>query len=245
MTDQHARHIELPGTYNLRDTGGYATADGRVTRWNTLLRSDSLHALSPAGRRVLLDRGIQTIIDLRRPAEVQRDPNVFAGLDEARYHNIPVFDDSTAARVDHQAQDLDELYRNYVDDCQGAFRDVLKVIAHAESGPVLVHCMVGKDRTGVSVALALGAAGVPDETIIADYAPSAANLRPLLNEWRQELVERGASTARFDEVTQSPPAAMANLLQHLRQRYDGVNGYLRTIGVTAAEIAAIRDKLTT
>ena len=37
--------------------------------------------------------------------------------------------------------------------------------------PVLVHCTVGKDRTGVTVALTLAAAGVDDdEAVVADYA---------------------------------------------------------------------------
>lgn len=34
--------------------------------------------------------------------------------------------------------------------------------------PALVHCTLGMDRTGVLVALVLGALGVPDEVIAAD-----------------------------------------------------------------------------
>jgi protein-tyrosine phosphatase len=244
VTNSFERHITIPGTYNLRDIGGYATVDGRTTRWRTLLRADSLHALTEAGRRALLNLGVQTIIDLRRPAEVHRYPNVFAGLNEARYHNIPLFDDRSAAAIDHQALTLEELYRNYFDYCQAQVRNVLDVLAHAESGPVLIHCMVGKDRTGVSVALALAAAGVAEQTIIDDYAPSADNLKPLFDQWRAELMARGEPTTRFDRVTGSPPAAMEAALVHLHAQYGGPIGYLRKIGLSTADIAAIRDKLT-
>jgi hypothetical protein len=34
----------------------------------------------------------------------------------------------------------------------------------------VVHCTAGKDRTGVITALMLGLLGVPEETIIHDYA---------------------------------------------------------------------------
>ena len=42
----------VPGTLNFRDAGGYPTADGGVTAWRRLLRSDGLHRLDQgAGRR--------------------------------------------------------------------------------------------------------------------------------------------------------------------------------------------------
>ena len=39
------RHLELEGTRNIRDLGGYQTVDGRTTRWKTMLRADNLDAL--------------------------------------------------------------------------------------------------------------------------------------------------------------------------------------------------------
>ena len=38
-----------------------------------------------------------------------------------------------------------------------------------------MHCAVGKDRTGFTVALALAAVGVDDELIVADYAKTYAD----------------------------------------------------------------------
>jgi protein-tyrosine phosphatase len=49
------RRIELEGAFNVRDVGGYPTADGQTTRWRRLLRSDSLHRLTPEAQRRLRD----------------------------------------------------------------------------------------------------------------------------------------------------------------------------------------------
>ena len=40
------KHIPLKGAYNVRDLGGYPTADGGATKWGLLYRSDNLNALT-------------------------------------------------------------------------------------------------------------------------------------------------------------------------------------------------------
>ncbi|MBK8023773.1 MAG: tyrosine-protein phosphatase [Chloroflexi bacterium] len=48
------RHIPLEGADNVRDVGGYATADGRLTKWKACLRSDrSLDALTSEAQQQL------------------------------------------------------------------------------------------------------------------------------------------------------------------------------------------------
>src|SRR3984885_16112342 len=56
-------------------------------------------------------------------------------------------------------------------------RHVLEVIADAAPGPLLFHCVAGKDRTGLIAALLLALADVEPAAIAADYAVSAENLR--------------------------------------------------------------------
>ena len=70
-------HLHIEGAYNVRDLGGYATSDGRRTRWGVFLRADSLHRLPLRSQAALIDYGIRTVIDLRRSREIQSDPNVF------------------------------------------------------------------------------------------------------------------------------------------------------------------------
>ena len=51
-------------------------------------------------------------------------------------------------------------------------RAVDTVAEYIADGPVLVHCVAGKDRTGLVVALIQAALGVPRDSIIAEYALS-------------------------------------------------------------------------
>ncbi len=46
-------------------------------------------------------------------------------------------------------------------------------IASGWGSPLLIHCHIGKDRTGVAVALLLAALGIEREAIIADYEMTA------------------------------------------------------------------------
>src|SRR4051794_38848464 len=91
--DLPVRRIELEGCYNLRDIGGYATGDGRLTRWGNVFRADGLHRLPTASQEKLLGYGIRTIIDLRRPAELKTSPNVLAGSTTLTYLNISLNED--------------------------------------------------------------------------------------------------------------------------------------------------------
>src|SRR5919206_5017078 len=92
------RHLSLTGTYNLRDTGGYRTLDGRTTRWRTFLRSDSLHRVPPMAQTTLLNYGVRTVIDLRRSDELHVAPNVFAGSSIVSYHQISLLMDTPPPR---------------------------------------------------------------------------------------------------------------------------------------------------
>ena len=82
------RHLGLAGTYNLRDTGGYRTLDGRTTRWRTFLRSDSLHRLPHLARTTLLNYGVRPVLDLRRSDKLHAAPTVFVGSSDVVYHHI-------------------------------------------------------------------------------------------------------------------------------------------------------------
>src|ERR1044071_8704155 len=65
------RHLPFDDLCNFRDLGGYAASDGRVTRWRTLYRADSLGRLNgEADLRRFRELGIGTVIDLRYPWEI-------------------------------------------------------------------------------------------------------------------------------------------------------------------------------
>jgi protein-tyrosine phosphatase len=63
---------------------------------------------------------------------------------------------------------LAELYRSLIDDAGDRVVAAARGVLAAQ--PALVHCTVGKDRTGVVVALMLAAVGVEVDAVVADYA---------------------------------------------------------------------------
>ena len=239
--DEGLRHIELDGAFNVRDVGGYTTEDGSVTRWRRLLRADSLHRLTAESQRRLLDYGLGTVIDLRRPTEVAREANVFATSGEVQYHNLPLLLDEHREHEEATTSPL-ELYRFFLDNCREQLREIMTTIAES-TPPVLVHCFVGKDRTGVVIALALGAAGVASETIADDYELSEQPLLPLMAEIRARLVGLGIDVTRFDLLSGAPRAAMIETLAYVEKQYGDAAGYLTAIGLGREHIEALRRLL--
>lgn len=236
------RHIALEGAHNVRDVGGYAAANGAETQWRRLLRSDSLHRLTADDQQRLRAYGVRTIIDLRLPFEVAHDPNVFAGAADIQYRNIPLITERTDAGIESRSTTVSDLYRLMIDECQEPIRDVLAALAEAEA-PVLIHCMVGKDRTGLIAALTLGMAGVRSELIADDYALSAPLTSALLAEIRTMLVSHNIDVARFDRLSPAPREAMLTTLNYIDARYGGVESYMTTIGLTSAQRESLRQLL--
>lgn len=249
------RLLSWDACLNARDVGGYATADGGRVRRRALLRSDSLCRLTPAGQAALVADGVRTIIDLRSPSELDLEPHPFAAPEQAgaaggasagvpRYLSLPLFDEDDMDAWDELAEvdDSATFYGRILDLFQARVGRVVAAVADAPAGGVLVHCFVGKDRTGLVTALLLEVAGVPRETIAADYALSDTYLQPLLAEMLAPL-EDPAERDSFVRTWRTRPETMLATLAHLDARYGGVELYLRGAGVTEAQIEHIRGRL--
>ena len=107
-----------------------------------------------------------------------------------------------------------------------------------------MHCTAGKDRTGVIIALTLGAAGVPHREIIEDFARSAEYLAPIYEELREHTARgRTPGAPNREWILGSRPETMGDTLTYLDGAYGGVQGYLETIGLTDGERAALSSLL--
>jgi protein-tyrosine phosphatase len=239
------RLLEWEGCLNARDLGGYETEDGRETRWGTVVRSDCPAALTEAGRAALAGYGIRAIVDLRLPAELAEDPNPFAepGDHGIAYTNVSFID--PAAAPPDAVSTLAEDYLQMLERYRQGVAEALAAIARAPAdGAVLVHCAAGKDRTGLISALLLGLAGVPADTIAADYAMTAELLRPRERQWLESLdpedrAEREAMLARYAPTAE----VMLQVLEGLGERYGGVEPYLRSTGLSQDDLDRLRERL--
>lgn len=242
-----SRHLPLVGTYNVRDVGGYGTRDGRVTRWRTLLRADSLHRLTPEGQAHLLDAGLRTVVDLRRDEELQAAPNVLAQSDRVNYVWVSLAPNPTTLVDGRRELDPDSLARSYraiVDGRQAELRAVFAALAQPDAFPALVHCTAGKDRTGIAIALLLALAGVDDATIAEDYALTATYLTErYFADAQVRAAAGGYDWDQYRHLLGSPAELMLATLTDLHARFGGVEAYLHRIGVRDEELRALHAAL--
>lgn len=233
---------------NVRDIGGYPTANGRQTRFRALVRADGLHQLTEDSLEALVDYGIHTVIDLRYREEIKRLPNPFARPEahngKITYLNMPPLDvpDEVFETAVQEAGSMEERYFMAFDYGQRQIADISTAIAEAKGGVVLVHCHAGRDRTGRLVALLLALAGVPPETIVKDYAFSDTCLQPLYQKLMKTERDPAARDALARQIAEAPQM-MHNVLDYLDRRYGGAEGYLRTGGIGEESLEKLKRRL--
>ncbi len=238
-----SRELKLEVAHNVRHIGGYRTHGGRTTS-DSIVRSAGLQGLTANGLRTLADAGIKAIVDLRSTVErgqnVTPDPTAFG----IRHVFAAVFeqDQSPVGQSHEEFPGYAVVYQRMLETGREAYRTLFEVVASTQGG-VLFHCAAGKDRTGVAAALMLGLAGVADETIVEDYAVSAALLEPMINAWLPRMAERGISEERGRQLMASPPADMEATLVHIETMYGSPAGYLESIGLSTETISAARARL--
>jgi hypothetical protein len=230
-----ARDLVWDGCSNVRDLGGHATGDGHATRFGAVVRSDSRAHLTHAGWEALLAYGVTRIVDLRRDDELADDPPRAAGLEVVHVSlmaGIEPGDPGWTAMVAAAEAAPDALgeyvvfYDWALERCAPAIVRALAAVASAPTGAVVVHCVGGKDRTGIVAALLLRLCGVSLDDVDADYALTEIRLRPTLG-----------------EVAIAPAGAMATVLDRLERRHGSVEAYLVAAGLVPEAIDSLRARL--
>jgi protein-tyrosine phosphatase len=233
------RLLAFPSLLNARDLGGYPTTDGSQTRWRSLLRSDDLAQLTPEGVQALAAYGVRTVVDLRWAEEIVLNPSpITRQAPQIRYVHISLLADSPARWRELSQSCEKEMWKCVVlEQVSAQLREVLQVIAAAPVGPLLFHCVAGKDRTGLIAALMLTLADVKPEHIAADYAQSTQMLGDAYLKRYQEVDPQDVL-----ENVRCPEEGVHNMLAFL-QSQGGIRSYLRNIGLNEMETARLRARL--
>lgn len=159
------------GTARIRPVGG-SFAEARIFRSRELADLTGEDAAFLTGAL-----GVTTIYDLRTPAEVAARPEPYiVGMKTVALTPSTEMRRKDADRrlvhgvIEKYGEPEERMvrnYRRYVDE-QPLLGKALRSMA-AEGKPALIHCVNGKDRTGVLCATLLAVAGVDEDAIMADY----------------------------------------------------------------------------
>jgi protein-tyrosine phosphatase len=182
---------------------------------------------------------VETVVDLRWAEEIALSPSPIAGqIPAVRYVHVSLLSD-TAAKWRQLARNCEkEMWKCVVlESVRSELLEVLRAIATASAGPLLFHCVAGKDRTGIIAALLLALADVEPSWIASDYAASTEMLS-------DAYLARYADMDPSDilENVRCPEEGVYNMLAYLA-RQGGVRAYLGSVGLSDEEIARLRARL--
>ncbi|MFD4739799.1 tyrosine-protein phosphatase [Streptomyces virginiae] len=239
------RHVEFERLHNFRDLGGYRSADGRIVRWGTLYRADSLGKLVGGDRERFLKLGIRTVIDLRYPWEIEAKGRV-PEAERFRYVNLSIehrpYDQAEIDPDIDPWRYLADRFAEVTEDGADEIRQVLEELAQAP-GPAVFHCTSGKDRTGLIGAFVLTLLGVERADVLADFALTELAAERLAADWRAAHPDR---VMKWPSYGRAPAVIMELVLADLEARYGSVHGYLTDrVGLRERTARQLRDRLLT
>jgi protein-tyrosine phosphatase len=136
-------------------------------------------------------------------------------------------------------------YRRMLASGAVTFGELFSRLAAPGRLPAVIHCLAGKDRTGLTVALLLTALGVPRLVVLDDYQ--------LTNDYRGVahspqvvalFVQAGLARPTAEGLLGPPRWVLAQALGELDDTYDGIASYLLGPGgMRPAALAALRTAL--
>ncbi|MEZ5694732.1 MAG: tyrosine-protein phosphatase [Altererythrobacter sp.] len=177
--DTGDRTLPLEGVHNFRDYGGYASSGGGRVKRGLLWRSGQHVDASDADLEKLAALGLRHVIDFRGASERTSYPcRRHDGFDA----QVLFYDGETAALAPHvEAAEgaldvetahgkMEALYARLPqrEPVLHVMRLYFDALSRGE-GPSLVHCLAGKDRTGMAVALLHHALGVHPDDAMEDF----------------------------------------------------------------------------
>lgn len=253
--EQESSSPQILGLYNFRDVGGYELPGNKSVRRGYLFRSANLRNVSQAGVQALRDHfGIRNIFNLCSDKVSSKTTIAIEGI---TIQHVPAisWEESRETLLKHfnrLSYDVVEsfmvIYEHYCTVSAPAYRAIFAHIRDGFDLPLLVYDDLGKDETGVVIAVVLKFLGVSDEDIIEEYHRSEAEIEGLVPEKSASLpglsIFDGCPPENFEKHFLAPREVMRAFLVYLDLTYGGGEGYLRFLGFVDVEIDLIKNNLT-
>jgi len=209
------RWLHVPGITNVRDMGGWCLPGNRCIRQGLIYRSSEMNS-----HVNISDEGRRVLLS---ELKIRTDLDLRGSSEEVQM----VLDQSVVKWINIPV----EAYGYIVTDTYvKRYRELFKVFSDPSAYPIIFHCWGGCDRGGTVAFLLHALLGLDSEALFRDYELSSLTI------WGKR--------SRASDLFQS----LLSALMPFGDRKDNigaqVEGYLRSIGVTAEEIASIRTYLT-
>lgn len=233
--------------------------DGRRIKKGLLYRSDNLSDLSNDDQEELAKLGLRRIYDLRNENEQKTDPDTlppghsiqlvavpfaFKALDESIMRKRILNGELNKGEIQKLMIDS---YRTYAIDYRKQISLIIQGLAEPDALPALIHCIHGKDRTGLAVSAVLEILRVPEDIIMEDYL--------LSNSFWESETSRLSFLAYFASFFRTPASEIRSLMEArpeyleaareaAKEQYGSVENYIHEgLGLDDTTIERLQEAL--
>lgn len=259
----YERIIDLKGTTNTRDIGGYAAGDQLILRSGKIIRSENLSRLTENDFQKLEEIGVKTVIDLRTEKEHGKKPTEWIGEHPPQFYHFPVghaenewFKKQRSLVTKNRFTEEQSLelmkdgYRMILDEGTDSYRQLMEVVLDEDNWPILIHCNAGKDRAGIATTLILEALGVERDVIMEEFLMTNEIGR---SQAKAELMAR--ESKKYRKMGKTPTAEawypivgvheemLETYYASVEERYGSMDAYLNELGVDEAARSALSSLL--
>lgn len=217
-TADSPRALNIEGVSNTRDIGGMAAFEGYRIKQGMVYRGGKLNDMTEAGKTYFRNEiGVKTDLDLRSNGEGGAGAKSPLG-DDLNYVNI------SGKYYSSQMMSSED---------KAVIAQEIRLFADKNNYPIYVHCSLGRDRTGTLLMLIEGLLGASKNDIMMDYELSFFSVTGTL--------DNAAIPGMKNAIEES--------YNYIDKKFKGedfskkVEKYLRSAGISAEEIQAIRDNL--
>ena len=232
------RKIELEGTSNFRDIGGYRSEDSSQIRFGKIFRSDNLAKLTRADWKVIEELDVGYIIDLRQADEKARSRTAVPKSSNLEVIEIPIDVDILGKnellqhifsreikRITHD--DMAQMYGDILTKFRSELTQVVSLLLDPSRRNKVVHCTAGKDRTGLSVALIQLLCKIPRQQIVSDFLLSNSFRTPArFAALSERLRSHSVDIEDIVPYLSASKPALLRAFEILDNHYDGAENYV-------------------
>ncbi|MDR2950044.1 MAG: tyrosine-protein phosphatase [Prevotella sp.] len=244
------RFFEMDSVQNFRDIGGYISSDNKRVRWGKVFRSGSFFRMTNHDSLELNSLNIKTFIDLRSEDVKKRSTERFTGVNNIRipiaYNGYSLISqkvmDGQFLRGDAIIYTQDT-YRDMVNNFASQYATFFDYLCDEKNYPLVFHCYLGKDQSGLATYFLLRALDVPMDVIEDDYMASDLAID------RSKLVRNADSLSEsrqeaFTMLSRSDIAYLKYGISCIREKSGSVDDYmLNELKLTPEKRQKLKDIL--